>query len=247
MPFGDRFRLDLEDLKAPLSSNMACDSRTLLLAFGGMAGQLQIPPFEFFALTGEMPVKRLFVRDLHQAWYHRGIPGYGSTIEEVAESLRQLIARHDVDRLVVAGVSAGGYAALVFGALLSADRALCFAPQTTVDQDILAAMDDHRWDDRLELLTSSGSLDSGWTDLRDALPAARCADTHYDLYFDESFDPDRVHSERLAGLDGVRLHHVAEGEHEIARKMRETGELEQVLRSALGVSPQDGKEATLRK
>jgi hypothetical protein len=235
MPLSDRFRLGLEDPQAPVSSNMDCDSATLLLAFGGMAGQLQIPPFEFFKLTGEMPVKRLFVRDLHQAWYHRGVQGYGLTIEEVAKSLQRLIARSDVDRLVVAGVSAGAYAALVFGTLLGADRTLCFAPQTTIDQGVLAEMGDHRWDDRLSPLAASGSLDSDWTDLRDALPAARRAATRYDLYFDGSFDLDRLHAERLEGTEGLRLHHVAEGEHEVARKMRDTGELEQVLRSALHV------------
>ena len=212
---------------------MVCDSRTLLLAFGGIMGRIGIPPFEFFSLTGRMPVKRLFVRDLRQAWYHLGIPHHGSTIPGVAESLNRLIEPHEVDRLVVAGTSAGGYAALVFGTLLGADTVLCFSPQTTIDPDILAGMDDHRWDDRLGALAATGALDARWTDLRDAMPRARCAETSYNLYFDHSLRGDRLHAERLADLEGVRMFRFGRGGHNIVRALREIGALERVLRSAL--------------
>ncbi len=236
---GGEFRKDLENPEVPLSLDMAADSQTLLLAFGGMVGRIGIPPFEFFSLTGAMPVKRLFVRDLRQAWYHHGIPRHGSTIPEVAESLARLIADHDVERLVVAGTSAGGYAALVFGTLLGADTVLCFAPQTVLDLDILADMDDHRWDYRIAEHPGTGILDAHWTDLRRALPEAhradttRRADTSYRIYFDDSLRGDRLHAERLADLAGVRLYRFGRGGHNIARTLRQTGALERVLRRGL--------------
>ena len=212
---------------------MAVDSRTLLLAFGGIVGRIGIPPFEFFSLTGSIPVKRLFVRDLRQAWYHRGIPHHGATLPAVAESLGRLIAAHEVGRLVVAGNSAGGYAALVLGTLLGADTVLCFAPQTVLDLDLLADMGDHRWDERLRPLAAAGLLDTRFTDLRNALPATRRADTAYRIYFDDSLRSDRLHAERLAGVQGVRLYRFGRGSHGIARSLRETGALERVLRGAL--------------
>jgi pimeloyl-ACP methyl ester carboxylesterase len=212
---------------------MAVDSRTLLLAFGGMVGRIGIPPFEFFSLTGSIPVKRLFVRDLRQAWYHRGVPHHGATLAEVAESLGRLIAPHEVDRLVVAGNSAGGYAALLFGALLGADTVLSFAPQTVLDLDLLAGMGDHRWDDRLEPLAAASGLDTRFADLRQVLPAARRADTAYQIYFDDTLRSDRLHAERLAGVRGVRLYRFGRGSHSIARSLRETGALGRVLRDAL--------------
>jgi hypothetical protein len=85
--FRHRFRQAVEDPNVPLSFDLGSDSTTLLVAFGGMAGQLGMPPFEFFKATGGIPVKRLFVRDLHQAWYHRGIPGHGDTLVDAAASL----------------------------------------------------------------------------------------------------------------------------------------------------------------
>lgn len=227
------FRRNLEDPGVALSMDMAGDSRTLLLAFGGMVGKIGIPPFEFFSLTGGIPVKRLFVRDLRQAWYHRGIPDHGATLAEVADSLRRLLARHEVDRLVVAGTSAGGYAALVFGTLLGADSVLCFAPQTVLDLDILAAMDDHRWDHRLGPHVAASVVDDRFTDLRRVLPDARRADTSYRIYFDDSLRGDRLHAERLAGLAGVRLYRFGHGSHNIARSLRANGALERVLRRAL--------------
>jgi hypothetical protein len=235
LPFGDRFRHALEDPTAPICSDMKVESSTLLLAFGGMKGKLDIPPFEFFGLTGDMPTKRLFVRDLKQAWYHQGVRRHGSTIPEVAEHLNRLIGRQQIERLVVVGTSAGGYAALIFGSLLGADRVLCWGPQTTLDLEVLGQMDDHRWDDKIAGLMSSHGLDRDWIDLRRALPAARVAPTRYELFFDDAYLPDRLHVERLSDVEGVQLRPIAGGEHEVARQMRKTGELEQVLRSALGV------------
>jgi pimeloyl-ACP methyl ester carboxylesterase len=216
---------------------LAVDSRTLLLAFGGIAGRIGIPPFEFFALTGAIPVKRLFVRDLRQAWYHRGVPHHGATLPEVAESLGRLISPHGVERLVVAGNSAGGYAALVLGTLLGADTVLCFAPQTVLDLEILHAMGNHRWDDRLEPLAAAGGLDPRFADLRQALPSARRADTAYRIYFDDALRPDRLHAERLAEVQGVRLYRFGGGSHGIARSLRQNGALHRVLRGALCPDP----------
>jgi hypothetical protein len=232
---GPGFSRDLMDPDAPLSLDMASDSRTLLLAFGGLVGQIGIPPFEFFSLTAQVPVKRLFVRDLRQAWYHRGIPGYGSGLPQVADALRPLLAEQGVERLVVAGASAGGYAALLFGTLLGAEEVLCFAPQTVLDLDILAEMGDRRWDWRLGRQTAAGAVDGRFTDLRRVLPAARCAETGYRIYFDDSLHADRMHAERLADLPGVRLYRFGRGSHNIARSLRDTGALERVLRGALAV------------
>jgi hypothetical protein len=209
------------------------DSSTLLLAFGGMNQRIGMPPFEFFRLVGDTPVKRVFARDLRQAWYHRGLPGEGDTLLSVRDHLGELIAGAGVERLVVAGGSAGGYAALTYGTLLQADTVLAFSPQTILDLDELAAMNDHRWDDHLEPLVERGELDPSWIDLRTALPRARAGDTLCRVFFDETLATDRLHAERLAGLEGVRLYRFARGSHELVRELRDSGALERVLHRAL--------------
>jgi hypothetical protein len=233
LPLRHRFRRELEDANAAISLDLRPDSSTLLVAFGGMKGLLGMPPFEFFRAAGELPVKRLLVRDLRQAWYHRGIPGHGSTIEEVADWLRALVEDNEVERLVVAGNSAGGYAAMLFGTLAGADMVLCFAPQTVLDLKVLADMDDHRWDEQLHAVAEDGALDPRWTDLRHALIGAGSGHTRYELYFDASFEVDRLHAERVAEIPGVRMHRLEGGGHGIAIEMRNSGQLERVLRDAL--------------
>jgi pimeloyl-ACP methyl ester carboxylesterase len=212
---------------------MDSDSRTLLLTFGGMKSLAGIASFEFVSLTREIPVKRLFVRDPRQSWYHRGMPKHGTTLASVADSLGKLLADYDVDRLVVAGNSAGGYAALVFGTLLGADTVLCFGPQTVLDADTLAEMNDHRWDDLLMPLVKKGALEPRWLDLRLALPEARHADTRYNIYFDENSRGDRLHAERLRDVEGVRLYRFGRGGHSVVRALRDCGALERILRQAL--------------
>jgi hypothetical protein len=223
----------------PMSFDMERGSDTLLIAFGGMRGQLGMPPFEFFKATGRIPVKRLFVRDLRQAWYHRGIPGHGETIDAVAASLLAIVQREGVRRLVVAGNSAGGYASLVFGTLLGADVALCFAPQTVLEPAVLTEMDDHRWDEQLGSLVEAGALDPGWADLRGALATARplpgavSGASRFEVFYDADFAIDRMHAERLDGLTGVNLSPREGGRHGIARDMRLSGELDHLLQDSL--------------
>ena len=56
---------------SPVQEEMQSDSRTLLIAFGGLRGRIDVPQFEFLGLTGDFPIKRLYVRDLYQAWYQQ--------------------------------------------------------------------------------------------------------------------------------------------------------------------------------
>jgi pimeloyl-ACP methyl ester carboxylesterase len=224
---------NLDEADLALSLDMDSDSRTLLLAFGGMNMGIGMPPFEFMSLTGEIPVKRLFVRDLHQAWYHRGVPGYGTTLTSVADSLAETLAEHDVERLIVTGNSAGGYAALVFGTLLRADVVLCFAPQTVLDLDFLASIGDHRWDDLLRPLVETNALDARWIDLGVAMTEAANGETVYRVFVDDTLSVDRLHVERLRGIDGLRVHRFGRGRHHLVRELRDSGALQHVLQMAL--------------
>jgi SAM-dependent methyltransferase len=220
--------------------DMGSDARTLLIVFGGVTGWLEVPRFDFLRVVRGIPVKWIVVRDLQQAWYHRGIPGHGATIAETADALSSLIARHDVERVVTMGASAGGYAALLFGALLDAEQALCFAPQTVLDLDVLARMGDHRWERHLASLAAEDALDEQWTDLLGVLGSAPAA-TRCHVYFDDSFHPDRAHAERLRALECVRLYRFGAGRHQIGRLLAKTGVLAPLLRRAVQAPPSEAE------
>lgn len=242
-PFRRGFSRELGDQSSSVVADMGGDSRTLLIAFGGLQGRLAMPAFEFFNSTRGIPVKRVFVRDLRQAWYHRGLSGEEATLMDVVDSLRELIARSEVERLVVIGNSAGGYAALVFGTLLGADTVVCFSPQTVLDLEVWREMKDARWEGELRPLVESKALDTHWTDLRSALPVARSKDTRYMVFFDTRERLDRLHAERLAGIAGVRLYRLGRGGHMVPLWLRKCGALERVMRQALSVDAQGATAA----
>ena len=233
MKVARRVRLLRRFFERGLSLEVGADSSTLLVAFGGLAQEPGMPPFEFFAATGDLPVKRLFVRDPRRAWYHRGMLGHGRSLVTLAKSLEQLIGRYEPHRVVMAGSSMGGYGALVFGTLLGADTVVCFSPQTVLDLDILAEMNDHHWDRRLGELTAAGQLDRDWVDLRRALPSALRAGTRYEIYFDDRHRADRLHAERLREIEGVRLYRFGRGAHHLARSLRDSGALARILSRAI--------------
>lgn len=173
------------------------------------------------------------MRDLRQAWYHLGVPENGDSIEDFAATLQGLLDRHEVKRLVVAGNSAGGYAALLFGTLLGADVALSIAPQTVIDLDVLAGVDDHRFDPRLNKLAEMDALVPRWLDLAEVLPTLEYRGTRFEVYFDDTFPEDRRHAERVAHLPGVELKRRDGGAHAIALRLRASGELAQMMQNAV--------------
>jgi hypothetical protein len=236
------YRRSLAAEGVAVSLDTATDSDTALMAFGGMKSAAGIASFEFVALTRSMPVKKIYVRDPRQSWYHRGMPSQGNTLESVGEVLREIVQQNRVKRLVTVGASAGGYAALVFGALLEADEVLAFGPQTVLDRATLDAMGDHRWDDLLQPLHEKGAIEPRWADLREALPRALAPRTRCKVFFDITTD-DRQHAERLAGIDGVRMFRFGRGGHVLARALRDCGALDPLLRRALRVPAADGGEA----
>src|SRR4051794_31750462 len=101
----------------------------MLGKFAGM------PVFEFFSLLAreDPEVKRVFVRDLRQAWYQHGIEGIGADVPEAATRLRRLAADSGAERVVTIGASAGGFGAILFGALVEGGEGHAFSPPTVPD------------------------------------------------------------------------------------------------------------------
>jgi hypothetical protein len=126
------FERDLDDPHQSVVTDFRFPTRPLLIAFGGMAGRLGIPPFEFFNVTRHLDVNRVYLRDLSQTWYHAGLPGVSESIDDTACFLRSKIAESGSKRVVVVGNSAGGYAAILFGVLIGADMIHAFSPHTSL-------------------------------------------------------------------------------------------------------------------
>jgi hypothetical protein len=219
----------LDDTSAGLIHDLEPDTARLIIAFGGLAGRLGIPPFEFFNILAPVQVKTAFVRDHSKAWYHRGVTGIGQGIEPVAEHLRALVGR--ADEPVMIGASAGGYAALLFGALTGCE-AHAFVPQTFIDPERLRQHGDFRWTAEIEAL--GDDLDRRYADLMPLLAQSQIPGHVY--YGSETLDV--VHAEHIAALPQVTLHSFDLARHNILHPLRDTGWLERFLLDLARGGPQ---------
>ena len=198
------------------------DSKRLIVAFGGLAGRMGMPPFEFFrTLSAGVKVKTVFVRDHAQAWYHRGVVGVGKGIDPVAAHIIDL--RAQAEEVVTIGTSAGGYAALLFGALAECE-AHAFVPQTFIAPGLREEHDDRRWERQLEALGSD--LDPRYADLLPVM-AAGTAPAH--VYYGSGNHLDTIHAERVDQLPHVTLHPFDTEQHNLMRGLRFTGWLKEFL------------------
>jgi hypothetical protein len=109
-------------------------NRKLIVAFGGLVPKLGgIPAFEFLRYLSSTykDVDMIFYFDQHQSWYHRGIGGISTNIKGTVLHLNNLIKGYD--KVIFIGVSAGGYAAILFGSLCNVHHVMSFIPQTILD------------------------------------------------------------------------------------------------------------------
>lgn len=230
-------------LRDPASSTALLISPTassLIIAFGGIGGEMMIPPFEFFKTMEGIDAHRLFVRDRSRAWYQKGVDGFGESIADIAASCRAVATACGAQRVVCIGNSAGGFAALVVGSLLGADQIVAFAPQTFVDRWNRVRFLDLRFRNYIQNARRvRRSL--RFTDARPVVKSFGTPQRVIDIFFSEDDRLDRIHSSRLGGLAGVRLHPLRLGlGHGVVRGLRDSGYLRSLLRSAV-----DGSEVPL--
>ncbi|MCC6315076.1 MAG: hypothetical protein IT337_13815 [Thermomicrobiales bacterium] len=230
----EQFAVSVGDPGRHAVADFSPNSRSLLILFGGIAGGVSMPVFEFFRVTAGYPVKRLFLRDPLRAWYLRGLPGVGTDAAALAGALRGTIAAAGVERVVMAGASAGGFAAVLFGSWLRVDRVIAFSPQSFVDAPNRRAAGDDRWAEQIAALHGALGPEHALYDLRgrlagsDPLPAL-------ELHVGGGDALDVAHARRLADLPGATLVEYDGGGHRLVRWLRDSGRLEPILLHALGL------------
>jgi len=197
--------------------------RDLVVAVGGIAGGMDMPPYEFFGLLSDWSVSKIFLRDLDQAWYQRGVAGLGS-LPAVAERLHSL--RSPGANLIV-GNSAGGFAALLLGAL-TGFQVLAFSPQTYLGRWRRLRSRDTRWRPQVRTVRATPGA------VLDLVPFLRGLPLRAEVHFAAGDRLDRHHAQRLSGLAGVSLIAHPGGDHSLIRSLRDTGELRDLLSSRIG-------------
>jgi predicted esterase YcpF (UPF0227 family) len=114
------------------------NNKNLIVCFGGLSLQMgKIPPFEFLRYLSSIYTNKCdlyFFIDRQQCWYHKGINKITSNIDETVDYLKDIIKNYE--KVIFMGVSAGGYAAILFGSLCNVSNVISFIPQTILKNPI---------------------------------------------------------------------------------------------------------------
>jgi len=227
------FNLKLDRKNQPVITDYSPDSTTLLITFGGMAKGVVIPPFEFFNLTSEYKVKKLYIRDLYQFWYHHGLPGITDNIDGIARYLLQAFKEQRVERKIILGNSMGGYAAILFGCLVKADEVHAFSPKTFITPLKRLVYFDLWNRKQVWNLQWDKNVQREYFDLKKVLAKSNNK-TKYNLYFSIQQRIDRIHSIRMQQIPNVLLHPYKEGGHKLVKYLMDSGILKDIITKSIG-------------
>jgi hypothetical protein len=178
------------------------ESDTLFIFFGSMNGKIgPISPFEFLHSTTNIAANKLYVRDFYQSYYHKGLHGYTHSLQETTNLLNAIIRENEVTQLICAGHCSGGYASILFGALLGADVVHAFSPQTfiSVGQKVLQVDPSfHQYARKMYAST----FNTRYFDLNNLTPESH---TQFILHYRASVRYERIHAFHLAYNNVVRI------------------------------------------
>ncbi len=113
--------------------------RFLICCFGGMGMKMGgILPYEFLNYLSthyEHLCDLLFYIDEYQCCYHQGIKGITTDVDSTVKHIDQIISQGKYKRIIFMGVSAGGYASILFGSLCNnVTDVISFIPKTMLSR-----------------------------------------------------------------------------------------------------------------
>ncbi len=200
-----------------------------------------LPAFAFFAslkrLEGsiDVPHNRLLIRDTVNAWYHRGIPGLGAHVDEVAATLRGLIGSIRPSRVITVGQGMGGYGAIMFGMLLNADQIVAFVTLSHLKASEAACHGDRRFLAVMEELEA----DPPRSVYDDLLQLGAAVDFRGELHLVFGTHPgrddgisgnlDAMHALRLSRLHNVHLHPYPDSNRAVVQWLTEHRQLDDLF------------------
>ncbi len=230
----------VENTEASVLVDTIHSGQPLIISFGFVNWE-QRPAFDFYGrvkkleATTQSVFNRILVRDCTNSWYHREIPGLGSHVDEVADSLQQLITRIQPSSVITIGQSMGAYAAILFGILLNVKRIVAFGPLSFLDVEHALTYHDRRW---LRVML----------DLHDHPPPSLYADlpqlsrerqstcdlrvifgTQPDGNAPESVNLDVLHAHRYGALPNCTLYPVPRSGHAVVQHLIDQGQMDAVL------------------
>ncbi len=214
----------------PISENLVPGSNKLFLFFGGLVGSIGMFPFEFYRSAQILDHSKIFFRDISQAWYQRGLPGIGGDAHAIGDYLQAKIEESGASEIRFVGNSMGGYAALMFCAMLRRGKAITFVPQTFICPQKRLQLGDERYQDKVHAVHQTQYL----TDIIDLKPwiSERHPEMEAQVHVSNEDPIDMLHANELNGFANISIHRYHQGGgHDLVQWLRDEGELTRILKA----------------
>lgn len=193
----------------------------MVMLSGRKAGFILPLHFNMSFSTRKLDVNRLYLRDNFGMWYHSGLQGVTRDLAETAEFLREHITGCGYSRVVMVGVSSGGYAALVLGAMIGADKIHAFGPPTLL-QDGMREGRGNKIERSMKALMQRSDIDPELFDVKQALARYPIKpEAEVKLYFDPEFDIDAERCLYLKDVPGISLVECPGSGHQVIKSFQE--------------------------
>ncbi|WP_298907908.1 hypothetical protein [uncultured Aliiroseovarius sp.] len=199
------------DQYVPVVFEKAPSAKGTIFSFAGLQAHGDRTDIEFGGLLAGIPYCKVYVKDYAQCWYQHGLEGLGSTRIEAFRALAN--AFKDLPRPWIAiGCSAGGYAALLAGAAMKADKVVAYCPQTHITRDVFVKFS--------QILPRSRNFKLRAPDNDLAHSLAELPPVPSDIHFGAKNETDASQAKRLGHLPQVALYSHPIGSHNIAGYLR---------------------------
>jgi len=193
------------------------DPEEAVFFFSGLHAERR---FHFSDVTKDADYYRVYVRDLFNVWYHKGLLGHTTNINETTDFLNDMIRNRGFKRVAFVGISAGGFAAILFGKMVGVSVVHAFSPRTFIDIGRWLRYADFRRLKELRRLYASGIADK-ILDLKPVLLQTNGV-TKYFIHYCSSMRLDRIHASRLKQSMGVKLYAYRCHDHNVAAYLLNT-------------------------
>jgi len=178
-------------------------------------------------LESEYKFSKLWVRDLASAYWHGNYPVLGDGPFVLAEFLKDKIQESKTKKVMMMGLSMGGYGAIMFGCLCNVDLVLSFSGQTYLPAD---RRKKYNLDEKWEGL----DINRKYTDLKNIFHEFNEHNkTLYQLFFGIDNITDSNFAFHLDGQRGVVLNPVKTHKHNTVRRAFKSGVAPEMIKEFL--------------
>jgi pimeloyl-ACP methyl ester carboxylesterase len=192
---------------------------------------VNIPIAMFDRYLAALGVNAIYLKDFNRLFHLQGVVSLGDSFESTISGLRSLLMDMGTRRVYCIGASAGGFAAIRYGAELGVERVVTFAGQTYDPR-----LEFSRPELGLALIVSRlrDRFSSEATDLAPLLRSRRLT-TRFELFYPENAPRDVDQAKHLEGIESVTLHPVAGcDDHQVLKWMALREDLGARLADLLG-------------